>query len=309
MLALLSLLQTRRDWPGGVLADRLGVTSRTVRRDVERLRDLGYEIASAPGRDGGYRLSAGTQMPPLLLDDDQTVALAVALQTVAGSGIDVAEAAERALVTVRQLMPSRLAHRMDRIRFEGAAPIASVSPRTLEMVGAAVRDRVTLRFDYAGATGLARQMQPHAVVVRNGRWYVIGWEDSKEDWRVFRLDRLSLRTPHGAVFVPRALPAPDAQTFLAARLKGSAADDRWPCVGQVRLELPLTEVAPFVGDGHAEDDGPAATLLTIGSWSWAGIIAQVTRFDAPFRILGPSALHAAALETAQRIASAADAHA
>ncbi|WP_156370266.1 YafY family protein, partial [Frigoribacterium sp. Leaf164] len=117
MLSLLSLLQTRRDWPGPLLADRLGVTARTVRRDVDRLRELGYSVVATRGPEGGYRLAPGADLPPLLFDDEQAVAIAVALQGVTASGVDLDEAASRALATVRQVMPSRLRHRVDGIRF------------------------------------------------------------------------------------------------------------------------------------------------------------------------------------------------
>src|SRR4051812_46537791 len=126
MLMLLSLLQTRRDWPGRVLAERLEVTPRTVRRDVDRLRALGYRVRAIKGPDGGYRLDAGSELPPLLFDDDQAVALAVALQTAAGSGAGVEEAAARALATVRQVLPARLRHRIDLLRVTTVPPATPV---------------------------------------------------------------------------------------------------------------------------------------------------------------------------------------
>ncbi|NHT19704.1 HTH domain-containing protein, partial [Cellulomonas sp. IC4_254] len=151
LLALLSLLQARRDWPAAVLADRLDVTDRTVRRDVDRLRELGYPITSTRGREGGYRLDAGTRLPPLLFDDEQAVALTVALRTAAASGVGVEEAAERALRTVRQVLPARLAHRVDAVPVTvmTAAGAPSVDPAVLTTLGAAVRAREVLRFGYA----------------------------------------------------------------------------------------------------------------------------------------------------------------
>lgn len=233
MLALLTLLQTPRDWPGQVLAERLKVSPRTVRRDVDRLRELGYRIGAIKGPDGGYRLAAGSELPPLLFDDDQAVAIAVALQTVPSSGIDIDEGAARALATVRQVMPSRLRHRVDGIRFTGAQNATRVDPAVLEAASAAVRDRRVLRFDYgADRDRPARRTEPYAVVAREGRWYLLAWDLEADDWRTFRLDRMHPRIPNGPSFTPRPLPAADAETYLAAQAKGSTTEDRWPCVGR-----------------------------------------------------------------------------
>ncbi|MFD5213961.1 helix-turn-helix transcriptional regulator [Microbacterium sp. NPDC058345] len=304
MLTLLSLLQTPRDWPGRELSDRLGVSPRTVRRDVDRLRELGYRISAVKGPYGGYRLSAGEELPPLLFDDEQAVAIAVALRSVASSGIGVAEGAARALATVRQVMPSALRHRVDGIRFSTTDNPVTVDRGTFETVGAAVRDRQVLRFGYGDTDAAPRRTEPHAVVARHGRWYLLAWDLDREDWRSFRLDRIDPRTPAGPGFAPRTLPAPDATTYLAARAKGSETEDRWPCVGEVVLELPPSAVAPWIGDGElrALDDGSCA--VTIGSWSWTGVLASVARFDAPFRIIGPPALFEAATALAGRLSEA-----
>ncbi|MDQ0727310.1 YafY family protein [Microbacterium sp. W4I20] len=305
MLALLSLLQTPRDWPGHVLADRLEVTPRTVRRDVDRLRELGYRIGAIKGPDGGYRLAAGSELPPLLFDDDQAVAIAVALQSVPSSGIDIDEGAARALATVRQVMPSRLRHRVDGIRFAGFANETRVDPAVLEAVSAAVREKWMLRFDYGSAPDRpARRTEPHAIVAREGRWYLIAWDLEADDWRIFRLDRLRPRVPTGPTFTPRELPAKDAATYLAARSKGSASEDRWPCVGEVIIRLPAREVAPFIGDGTLEEIDAESCRITVGSWSWIGVLASVARFDASFEVVGPEALREAAGVLAGRIAAA-----
>ncbi|GAB3597951.1 helix-turn-helix transcriptional regulator [Microbacterium tumbae] len=304
MLTLLSLLQSRRDWPGRVLADRLGVSARTVRRDIDRLRELGYRISAMKGPDGGYRMSAGSELPPLLFDDDQAVAIAVALQTIPSSGIDVREGAERALATVRQVMPSRLRHRVDGIRFSDTANDARADAAVLESVSGAVRERQVLRFDYGSADGPARRAEPHAIVARRGRWYLIAWDLERGAWRFFRLDRLHPRVPHGPSFTPRTLPSPDAQTFLAARTKGSDAEDRWPCVGEILLELPLSQVAPWIDEDSVTEVSERVCRVHVGSWSWIGVLASVARFDAPFTIVGPAALSDAATGLAQRLMTA-----
>ena len=266
MLALLSLLQTQRDWPGQILAERLEVSPRTVRRDVDRLRELGYRIKAMKGPDGGYRLAAGSELPPLLFDDQQAVAIAVALQSVSATGVDIDEAAARALATVRQVMPSRLRHRIDGIRFTGTELTDRVDPAVLEAVSAAVRDRHTLRFDYGGTDEPPRRVQPHAIVARASRWYLIGWDLDRDDWRTFRLDRMTPRTPTGPAFTPRALPAADARSFLAARSKGSDREDQWPCVGEVIIDLPARDVAPWIGDGELEQLTERSCPHTRGGW-------------------------------------------
>lgn len=306
MLSLLSLLQTQRDWPGQVLAQRLGVTSRTVRRDVGRLRELGYHISSAKGPDGGYRLAAGVQLPPLLFDDEQAVAIAVALQSAPTGGVDIDEAAARALATVRQVMPSRLRHRIDGIRFTGAGTPSRVDPAVLETVSAAVRDHLTLRFDHIERKDAPRRLEPQAIVARKSRWYVIGWDLDNDDWRFFRLDRIFPRTPTGPRFTPRPFPASDAQSFLAARSKGSETEDRWPCTGQVLIDLPARDVAPWIGDGELEAVTATSTRMTVGSWSWTGVLAFVTRFDAPFTVVEPEPLRTAVGALADRFRAAHD---
>lgn len=290
MLALLSLLQSRRDWPGKVLAERLDVTSRTVRRDVDRLRELGYSITAAKGPEGGYRLAAGSDLPPLLFDDEQAVAIAVALQSVPSSGVDAGDAAARALTTVRQVMPSRLRHRIDGIRFTDAGASAQVDPKVLEAVSTAVGDQRIIRFDYGEDwTRPPRRVEPHAVVARKGRWYLVAWDLGKTDWRIFRLDRMMPKFPAGGRFDRRAIPTGDAGTFLSARQKGSADDGGWPCYGEILLELPAASVAPWLGDGELEQVSDGACRVRAGSWSWAGLMSWALRFDAPFTVLGPAA--------------------
>jgi predicted DNA-binding transcriptional regulator YafY len=301
MLALLSLLQARRDWPGPVLAERLEVTTRTVRRDVDRLRALGYLIASAKGPEGGYRLAAGTELPPLLFDDEQAVAIAVGLQYATLSGVDIAEAAERALATVRQVMPSRLRHRIDAVEFTGPAVSVRVAPHVLEAVSRAVRGRRTMRFDYGDGDGPSRSVEPHGLVARNARWYMVAWDLDRQDWRTFRLDRMTPRNAAGLPFTPRAIRAGDPAAFVAARARGSNDADRWPCVGSFEIDLPPSELVNWVHDGQIDEISPGTSLVTTGSWSWAGLLAGIVRFGAPFRIVAPAELITESQALAQRL--------
>lgn len=316
MLTLLSLLQARRDWPGALLAERLAVSERTVRRDVERLRDLGYRIAAVKGPDGGYRLSAGSELPPLLFDDEQAIAIAVALQNARASGAGIGDAADRALATVRQVMPSRLRHRIDGIRFASADDDGLVDPAVLEAVTSAVREERVLRFDYvpvgtgadagADADGIAppRRGEPHAVVARAGRWYLVAWDLDRADWRIFRLDGMRPRSPLGASFTRREPPHGSAAAYLDAAFRGSDEPGRWPCTGVVVVERSARELAPWVEGGVVEPVDERTSLLHVGSWSWAGVLAEVMRFDAPFRVVEPPALAEEATAWAARLAEA-----
>ncbi|MFE3260356.1 helix-turn-helix transcriptional regulator [Nocardia sp. NPDC059091] len=317
LLSLLSLLQVRRDWPGGLLAQRLGVSERTVRRDVDRLRELGYLVRAVKGPEGGYRLEAGIELPPLLFDDEQAIALAVALRIAAGTGAGIEEAAARALTTVRQVLPSRLRQRIDMLEITAVETAArgtdpQVDTHVLLALSAAIRSREELRFDYQSPIPPhdtdpqpPRRVQPHHLVVHSGRWYLIGWNPQRSDWRIYRADRMTLRVPNGPRFTPRQLPGGDIATFLAARFKGSESANTWPCHGEVILALPATQVAPFAADGIVEELGPTRTRLLTGSWSWPALAATLARFDTEIEVIGPDPLRDAFAELSRRAARAA----
>jgi predicted DNA-binding transcriptional regulator YafY len=223
LLTLLSLLQTRRDWAGGELAERLEVSRRTIRRDVERLRGLGYPVESLTGPAGGYRLAAGTAMPPLLLDDDEAIAIAVGLRTAARASVTgIEETSVRALVKLEQVLPGHLRRRVQAL---GSATMSlpaagpTVDPQCLTVLATACRDRECVRFAYSARDGTfgRREVEPHALVNRGRRWYLVCWDRARKDWRTFRADRISEPTMLAVRFRPRALPVEDPAAFVEQR--------------------------------------------------------------------------------------------
>ena len=254
LLDLLALLQARRGWSGAELADRLEVSRRTIRRDVDRLRELGYPVESLAGPAGGYRLRAGTAMPPLLLDDEEAIAIAVGLSTAARASVTgIEETAVRALVKLEQVLP---AHLRRRVRALGSATVAlpvggpTVDPQHLTVIAAACRDSERLRFAYRSREGAnsRREVEPHSLVNVGRRWYLVAWDRQREDWRTFRVDRLARPAPSGARFTPR-----------------SAAGSRR---GRLRGAEPQRGAAPLRGQGHAPRGrgrrSPAASPRTGG---------------------------------------------
>ncbi|CAM4514942.1 YafY family protein [Nocardia ninae] len=229
LLQLLSLLQTRREWPGPELAERLGVTVRTVRRDIERLRELEYPVHASLGAVGGYRLEAGTALPPLLLDDEEAVAITLGLRSAAqGSVAGIEESAARALVKLQQVLPSRLRGRVDAIdsttvSLGGPATGPRVDPQTLVVLAAAARDGERIRFRYRdkGDAETKRFAEPHSLVSAGRRWYLVAWDVDRADWRTFRVDRIEAPFPTGVRCAPRELPAADAAAFVTAQLAHS----------------------------------------------------------------------------------------
>ncbi|MFI6995876.1 helix-turn-helix transcriptional regulator [Nocardia sp. NPDC050175] len=229
LLQLLSLLQTRREWTGPELADRLGVTVRTVRRDIERLRELEYPVHASLGSVGGYRLEAGTDLPPLLLNDEEAVAITLGLRSAAqGSVAGIEESAARALVKLQQVLPSRLRGRVDAIdsatvSLGGPAAGPRVDPETLVVLAAAARDGERIRFRYRDKTDAEskRVAEPHSLVSAGRRWYLVAWDIDRADWRTFRLDRIDAPFPTGVRCAPRELPGDDAAAFVTSQLAHS----------------------------------------------------------------------------------------
>jgi biotin operon repressor len=308
MLALLSLLQVHRDWPGDELAERLEVSPRTVRRDVNRLREFGYRVNALRGPTGGYRLAAGSDLPPLLFDDDQAVAIALALAVAPASGADIAESAARALATVRQVMPSRLRHRVDAVSAVTRTGAVLVDPGVLVAVSEAVHLGEVLRFDYSPDGGARPhcRVEPYAVVARHGRWYLLAWDLDRKNWRIYRVDRMTPRSRTGVRFTPREIPGGHAAAFVAARFKGSDRADVWPCSGSVTVSSEgASTLAPYLPEDALVDvSGPGRSRITLGSWSWAGLAAVFAGFPVDFSVEGPPPLRAAVLALADRLRAA-----
>src|SRR3954452_7701545 len=260
LLALLSLLQLRREWSGPELAERLEVGSRTIRRDVDKLRSLGYPIEAAPGVAGGYRLGAGAELPPLLLDDEEAVAVAVGLRTAAsGTVVGIEETSVRALAKLEQVLPSRLRRRVGALQAY-TVPLASGGPQVdaddLATIAAACRDHDGLRFAYEAHDGTAgrREVQPHRLVHLNPRWYLVAWAVGREDWRTFRVDRITSRLSPGRRFAPRSLPDNDVGEYV----ERGVASARGRVEATVVLHGPREElkgrVPPWAGELEARDE-------------------------------------------------------
>ena len=300
-LRLLSLLQNHRFWPGAELAERLGVSPRTLRRDVDRLRELGYPVTAHPGVDGGYQLAPGAALPPLVLDDEEAVALAVGLrlatQDVSGT---IAEAAARALAKVTQVMPARLRRRAGAVAAmtesaswdtARAARAAAIDPDVLATAALACRDSERIRFAYGAASGeqTERHVEPHRLVALDRRWYLVAYDLTRNDWRSFRLDRVLGAPRHtGTPFRPRALPAADAAEFV--RRNVTAAPGAWQV--EAVVEAPAAAVRERLGRwASVTESGQDRCLVTIrnaDNLDWPVIALGVAGAD--FLVLSPPEL-------------------
>jgi predicted DNA-binding transcriptional regulator YafY len=292
LLRLLSLLQTRPDWTGADLADRLGVTARTLRRDMQKLRELGYPVDATPGVAGGYRLGAGAALPPLLLDDDEAIAVALSLRTAASHAVTgVAEASLRALAKLDQVLPTRLRGRVTAIgqaTVPLAGPVPEVDAETLTMIARACRSREQLAFAYRTRTGAesARRVEPHRLVQAGNRWYLVARDVDRADWRTFRLDRISAPRQTGIRFV--LVDPPDAAAFVAGAI--STAPYRYHA--KVLLHAPLATVGAQVPPtiGTLEAAGPEACVLTTGHDSLHVLTFHLSNFGCEFSVLEPPEL-------------------
>lgn len=306
LLRLLSLLQTPRDWTGSELAARLEVDVRTVRRDIDKLRTLGYPIHATAGT-GGYRLSAGAKLPPLLLEDDEAVAVAMGLRTAAGGTIaGIEESSLRALAKLEQVLPARLRHRLSALQAATVAVPAGgprVDPDTLTSIAATIRDHHRLRFDYRTHTGETsrRTTEPHRLVHIGRRWYLIGWDVDREDWRTYRVDRLAPRIPTGPRFSPRE--APDAADFVARGV--TTAPYRYQA--RITLYVSATAAAERIGptQGVIEAVDKEACILRTGANSLDMLAVHVIALGFEFLVHEPPELAAHLRDLAVRLTRAA----
>ncbi|WP_129841637.1 YafY family protein [Streptomyces sp. RFCAC02] len=309
LLRLLSLLQSPREWTGPELADRLGVTPRTVRNDVDRLRRLGYPVNATRGPVGGYRLGAGSSLPPLLLDDDEAIAVAVGLRTAAGASVaGIEESSLSALTKLEQVLPPRLRRRVAAL---GAYTVSSappgdrdrVAPDVLTVLAAACRDRERLRFDYRTHEGSVgrRDTEPYRLVNRGRRWYLIAWDTGREDWRTFRVDRITPRVPTGPRFAPRELPEEDLAGYVQRGVHRAYARFE----ARVIVHAPTAVVAERLPPGSIaletlESLDENSCAVTLGADSARTMAQWLPHFDADFDTSASPELTAACQELAAR---------
>ncbi|WP_134663866.1 MULTISPECIES: YafY family protein [unclassified Amycolatopsis] len=295
LLRLLSLLQTPREWTGGELAERLSVSPRTIRNDVERLRTLGYPVHGSRGSVGGYRLGAGAALPPLLLDDEEAVAVAIGLRTAAGGTITgVEETSLRALAKLEKVLPARLRRRVDAIqRYAVAVPRDDLGPRVdadvLSTLTAACRDHERVRFDYLGHDGTEsrRDVEPYRLVNWGRRWYLVAFDTARDDWRTFRVDRISPRTPAGPRFPPRDLPE-EAVDQVRRGVSSAAWRFRARVVAQVSAETLAERINPAIGAVTPLDDNRC--VLDTGADSVETLAVHLGSLGVDFTVTEPPEL-------------------
>lgn len=304
LLRLLALLQRRPSWTGLELADRLGVDVRTVRRDVDRVRSLGYTVESSPGPTGGYRLGTGTEMPPLLLDESEAMAVAVLLGVSAGAALPgVERAALATLARVERLLPRRLQHQVTALRTAAlllARPNEPVPAAELAPLAEACAERQLVRFDYVARSGepTTRRAEPYRLVCTVQRWYLVAFDLDRQDWRTFRVDRLANLAVTGHTFTRRRLEDPEQLVRTAL----SSAPYRYRA--EVLVALPPEElarrVAPNVGIVEPSGD---ESLLRMGADSVAWLAGFLIEMDLPFEVLAPAELRAEVHDLGVRLAA------
>jgi len=308
LLRLLSLFQGRRYWSGAELAGRLDVTSRTLRRDVDKLRTLGYPIHSTSGAEGGYQLGAGSEMPPLLLDDEEAVAVSMGLRYAATGGIaGVEEASVRALLKIEQILPPRLGRRVAALQsvvLSAAGPSAAVDARALSTIAGACREHEILRFRYRDKAGAstARSVEPHRLVNTWRRWYLVAWDIARNDWRTFRVDRMDrCASSAGSRFVLRDPPARD----LAAYVTQSGVNAR--CRARLKLFAPAAQIAdrmpPSMGLFEPIDEG--SCFCETGASSYEALAMHLSLAGADFEVIEPVELVEEVCKLAERYRRAA----
>lgn len=293
LLRLLSLFQARRYWSGTDLADRLEVTSRTLRRDVDKLRTLGYPIHSTSGVEGGYQLSAGSAMPPLLLDDDEAVAVALGLRSAAAGNIrGIEEASVRALTKIEQLLPPRLGRRVAAMQAMIVTPQrveSAVDFRTISTIAAACRDNETLRFRYTDHAGTpsVRAVEPYRLVTTGHRWYLVAWDAGRAAWRTFRVDRIQSRVTTGPRFPPRDPPAQDLSSYVFSGMWSA-----WPCRARVKLFASAESAAERIPScaGLIEPVDSRSCVVETGASTYEVLAMHLSCMGIDFEVIDPPEL-------------------
>lgn len=309
LLRLLSLLQTPRDWTGAELADRLEVSARTIRSDIERLRALGYPVHATRGAVGGYRLEAGASMPPLLLEDDEAVAVVLGLRTAtAGAGAGIGESSLRALAKLEQVLPPRLRRQVATLGdVTVVAPRSgpSADPELLTELARLARERFGARFSYSDrrATPTERRVEPYRVVNAGRRWYLVAWDLDRGDWRTFRVDRIGAGLSPSARFAPRPISDAEVEALVTRGIPAEARSFH----ARVVVGAPATQVAERFGRwlGTIEALDAASCAVTIGADRLEDLAVYLGLFGADFRVDGPHELLEMLGVLARRYAAAA----
>lgn len=308
LFRLLARLQMPGSHTGTALAAQLEVSPRTVRNDIAALRELGYPIHAVPGVAGGYRLGSGSRLPPLLLDDEEAIAVTLGLTAAAAhTATDTAEASVRALSKIIAMLPARLRPRLATLARATATPpihTAPVPSDTLQAIAAAIQAREQLRFGYQAVSGTEsyREVEPYRLVLRAGRWYLLAWDCARDDWRTFRVDRIVVRTPNGRRFNARPAPPGGFEKFVVKHLESAAWQQRY----RVRLGAPADVIrarAPLAVD--VTPDGRNACIVTVGADSPAWVARYLSWWNAPFEVLDSAELLAEVRVLAERYTDAA----
>lgn len=309
LLRVLSLLQTRSHWAGGELAERLEVHPRTLRRDIDRLRQLGYPIHASSGVAGGYAFRAGQALPPLMLDDDEAQAVAIALRiAAAGTVSGVEESSLRALVKLEQVMPARLRRRIDALRtailpMQRAGP--TVDADMLATLAAACRDQLHVGFAYRDGQGRSttRQVEPQGLVHTGSRWYLVAWDPARDDWRTFRIDRVEGPATTGGHFAPRAAPGGgNLSAYVAGTLAVAIQGEQARVVLHQAIEVMSQRIPPSAALLEAIDD--TRCLMRCGAQQLDSLVYWLMALDVEFDVLEPPALLARLRVAGERIARA-----
>lgn len=299
LLRLLSLLQSRATWTGAELVDRLEVTDRTLRRDVDRLRELGYPVHSTSGPAGGYMLGAGAALPPLMLDDDEGIAVALGLQTSAH------DASQRALAKLENVMPQRLRRRLAAMRAsivqlpDRSTPAVALGSVAELATACAEHRAVTFRYRAHDGTTSARRAEPHRLALVGRRWYLVAWDRERADWRTFRVDRVEAVVA-GDRFVPRTAPDEDVAGYVSRSVTGMF-QHRASVLFDAPADALRAKVPPQYG--AIEPVGPGRCRLTTSASSLDGIAVWLAILALPFEVESPPELRAHLDALADRLRS------